>query len=71
MFKGNYEILGMLLKGIGAIAFIKFIFGYIKEFVFDYIGRKVAGDLKQNLFDHIQSLSFSYFDNMNTGELYV
>ncbi len=67
--KGNYEILGMLLKGIGAIAFIKFIFGYIKEFVFDYIGRKVAGDLKQNLFDHIQSLSFSYFDNMNTGEL--
>lgn len=67
--KGNYEILGMLIKGIGAIAFTKFIFGYVKEFVFDYIGRKVAGDLKQNLFDHIQSLSFSYFDNMNTGEL--
>lgn len=67
--EGNYEILGMLLKGIAAIAVIKFIFGYIKEFVFDYIGRKVAGDLKQNLFDHIQSLSFSYFDNMNTGEL--
>lgn len=47
--EGNYEILGMLLKGIAAIAVIKFIFGYIKEFVFDYIGRKVAGDLKQNL----------------------
>lgn len=67
--KGNYEILGMLLKGIAAIAFTKFIFGYVKEFMFDYLGRKVAGDLKQNLFDHIQSLSFSYFDNMNTGEL--
>lgn len=66
---GNYEILGMLLKGIAAIAFTKFIFGYVKEFMFDYLGRKVAGDLKQNLFDHIQSLSFSYFDNMNTGEL--
>ena len=67
--KGNYEILGMLLKGIAAIAFTKFIFGYVKEFMFDYLGRKVAGDLKQNLFDHIQSLSFSYFDSMNTGEL--
>ncbi|WP_291561365.1 MULTISPECIES: ABC transporter ATP-binding protein [unclassified Clostridium] len=67
--KGNYEILGMLLKGIAVIAFTKFIFGYVKEFMFDYLGRKVAGDLKQNLFDHIQSLSFSYFDNMNTGEL--
>lgn len=28
--KGNYEILGTLLKGIAAIAFTKFIFGYVK-----------------------------------------
>lgn len=67
--EGDYGLLKPLLIGIAIITVVKFVFGYLKEFLFDYLASKVAKQLKQNLFDHIQSLSFSYFDNINTGEL--
>lgn len=67
--EGDYGLLKPLLIGIAIITMVKFVFGYLKEFLFDYLASKVAKQLKQNLFDHIQSLSFSYFDNINTGEL--
>lgn len=66
---GQYELLSKLLLGIGFIALSRAILGYIREFTYDYLSTKVSMDLKQDLFDHIQSLPFGYFDNMNTGEL--
>lgn len=65
----QYELLPNLLIATGLIALGIAILGYIKEFGFDCMSTKVTTDLKKDLFDHIQSLSFSYFDNMNTGEL--
>lgn len=66
---GQYELLTMLLLGIAGISISRAILQYIREFTYDYLSTKVSMDLKQDLFDHIQSLPFSYFDNMNTGEL--
>ncbi|AJA49795.1 ABC-type multidrug transport system, ATPase and permease component [Clostridium pasteurianum DSM 525 = ATCC 6013] len=65
----EYEILTKLLIYIGIISLLRSVLGYIKEYCFDYMSTKVTTDIKKDLFDHIQSLSFSYFDNMNTGEL--
>lgn len=42
---------------------------YIKEFLFDISGSRVASASRKNLFNHIQSLSKTYFDANNTGEL--
>jgi ATP-binding cassette subfamily B multidrug efflux pump len=64
--------LGLLPKVILALLGItlsRAILGYIKEFLFDLGGQKVVTDLRQDLFDHLQTLSFSYFDGVNTGEL--
>lgn len=69
IMKSQYHLLSTILWGIGVITITKFVFGYLKEFLFDYLASKVAKELKQKLFNHIQSLSFSYFDKMNTGEL--
>jgi len=57
-------LLALLLIGVG-----KFVFPYIKEFLFDSAGSKVACELRKNLFDHIQSLSASYFEKNSSGEL--
>lgn len=65
----QYNLLSKLLFAIGFIALSRAILGYIKEYAFDWMSTKVAIDVKKDLFEHIQSLSFSYFDNMNTGEL--
>ncbi|MDF2502951.1 ABC transporter ATP-binding protein [Clostridium sp.] len=65
----KYELLNRLLIYIGIISIARALLGYIKEYCFDYMSTKVTTDIKKDLFDHIQSLSFSYFDSMNTGEL--
>jgi ATP-binding cassette subfamily B protein len=65
----EFELLTFILIGVAAIAISRSILGYIKEYLFDVLSAKINIDLKQELFDHIQSLSFNYFDNMNTGEL--
>lgn len=63
------ELLTYILVGIAGISISRSILGYVKEYLFDVLSAKINIDIKQELFDHIQSLSFSYFDNMNTGEL--
>lgn len=64
MEKLKYLLLGILGVGIG-----RCVFQYIKEFTFDLIGAKIASDIRRELFAHIQSLSASFFDKNNTGEL--
>ncbi|KYH34352.1 putative ABC transporter ATP-binding protein [Clostridium tepidiprofundi DSM 19306] len=67
--KGHYNMLKTIIMAIAGITISRTILGYIREFTFDYLSSRVSIDLKRDLFSHIQSLPFSYFDNMNTGEL--
>jgi len=68
---GNKEInlLWIVLAGLASISISRSLLGYFKEYAFDVLSAKINIDIKQELFDHIQNLSFSYFDSMNTGEL--
>lgn len=66
---GERNLIPYLIGGILIINIIKALFGYIKEYLFDYLSVKVTKDLKEDLFNHIQKLPFKYFDTMNTGEL--
>jgi len=68
---GNKEInlLWIVLAGLASISISRSLLGYFKEYAFDVLSAKINIDIKQDLFDHIQNLSFSYFDSMNTGEL--
>lgn len=70
IIKGNKtHLLTMVLLGLLGITLTRAILGYVKEYLFDVLSAKVNIAIKQDLFDHIQSLPFSYFDSMNTGEL--
>lgn len=66
---GETNILPKVLIGIVAITLLRAIFGFTREFGFDYLSTRVNIDMSRDLFNHIQSQSFSYFDSMNTGEL--
>ncbi len=59
---------GILLVLV-AITLGRAVFGYTKEMMFDLSSSKVIIRLRQKLFDHIQGLSFPFFDRNNTGEL--
>lgn len=66
---GKFDLLWQVLLLLLAVSIGQSISEYFKEYLFDILSTKVCTDIKKDLFDHIQSLSFSYFDNMNTGEL--
>jgi ATP-binding cassette subfamily B protein len=67
--KGNSSIVLTIIIAILGITLLKAVLGYVKEYLYDYIGAKVHQDLKNELFQHIQKFEFKYFDGMNTGEL--
>ncbi|MBC8059983.1 MAG: ABC transporter ATP-binding protein [Clostridiaceae bacterium] len=63
------SLLPTILISVAGISIGRAILGYVKEFLADYLATEVSKDMKAELFDHIQSLPYSYFDSMNTGEL--
>ena len=65
----QYNLLTFVLMSLAGITLTRSILGYIREYTLDYVSSRVSIDLKTDLFNHIQSLPFKYFDNMNTGEL--
>lgn len=44
-----------------------FVFG--REYMTQYVAQKTVYDIRNKLFDHIQRLSFSYYDEAETGQL--
>lgn len=67
--EGKKELLAPLLLGVLMIGIGRCVFGYLKEFMFDYTGSEIAMDIRRRLFAHIQTLSLRYFNDTNTGEL--
>lgn len=65
----NMEALTPYLLGILLIGMGRFLFQYIKEYLFDAASSKIALQLRTDLFEHIQNLSMDFFDKNNTGEL--
>ncbi|MDU5107936.1 ABC transporter ATP-binding protein [Clostridium sp.] len=65
----EYSIIIPILLIFLLITLFKAIFGYIKEFIHDYISAKVHYNIRTELFDHIQRFEFDFFDKTNTGEL--
>ncbi len=66
---GDKEIFKYLSMLLIVITIGRAIMGYAKEMLFDYGSVRFVTALRQDIFDHIQSLSYSFFDSKNTGEL--
>lgn len=62
-----------LVFKIGIFLLILYIVRYILEFIVHYyghtLGTKIEYDMRQDIFNHIQKLSFSYYDNNKTGHI--
>jgi ATP-binding cassette subfamily B multidrug efflux pump len=66
---GKIGLLQGLLLGLAAITVGRAVLGFIKEYLFDLTSSNVVLHMRKDLFDHVQKLSFSFFDRTNTGEL--
>jgi len=69
VMNGEMPYLRKALLALAAITIGRAVLGYTKEYSFDVSSSRVIVDLRRELFEHIQKLSFSFFDKNNTGEL--
>ena len=65
----NFEALNSLLLIFAGTIIAQTAVGYFKEYMFDISGNNAATYLRCRLFGHLQTLSFSFFDKTNTGEI--
>src|SRR5690554_2193913 len=59
-------IVNSLLVMTGVYLLI-FVWKYVRIKWGDFMGVRMEADMRQDLFRHVQKLSFTYFDNTKTG----
>lgn len=63
---------GLLLYGALAIlgtSVLRALLGYLQRYGMQYAGQKVIYDIRNKLYQHLQQLSFSFYDKAQTGQL--
>ena len=57
--------------GMAGMAIVIAVCTRLRVRLMDYSGRRALATLRQDLFDHIQTLSFSFFDTRSVGKIQV
>lgn len=66
---GIIHILWIIGVGLIAVYTVRFACQYYITSWGHIMGARMESDMRQDLFDHYQTLSFSYYDRNNTGEM--
>lgn len=61
----------LILLGMAALSVLGAVFTRMRVKLMDYAGRKALATLREDLFAHVQSLSFSFFDTHSAGKILV
>jgi len=67
--KVDFKLLGGVALAFAAIVVIEYLCNYFIAFKGHVMGAKMEFNMRNDLFQHFQKLSFSYFDNAKTGQL--
>ncbi|MBE6023062.1 MAG: ABC transporter ATP-binding protein [Cellulosilyticum sp.] len=67
--EGEVGLFPTLILTMCILTIFKSTLGFCKEFIYDHMGTKVHRDLKYEVFQHMETFEFTYYDDMNTGEL--
>ena len=65
----SVKLLVLYLVGLAVAAFATNIFVAIETYLEQYVGQMVIFDLRNVLYDHLQSQSMSFYDKNQTGQL--
>ena len=64
-----FHTLGFLLAGLLALYLLQTVCKYYVTYQGHVMGTWIERDMRQELFDHYEKLSFSYYDKNNTGQM--
>lgn len=66
---GKLRIFYIFIIALLILAVIRAILNYIIDYWGHIVGTRMERDMRRDLFEHLQTLSFDYFDNIKTGHL--
>lgn len=67
--QGKEALFPTLMLIMAILILSKSLLGFCKEITYDLLGTHVHQDLKYEVFKHMETFEFTYYDDMNTGEL--
>ncbi|BAP32365.1 uncharacterized protein CHSO_3328 [Chryseobacterium sp. StRB126] len=65
----DMDLLYKLVLGLAAISIFTTIVSVVQSYISTSIGQKIMHDLRVKLYEHLQSLSLSFFSSTRTGEI--
>jgi len=65
----RWHLLGWLVLGLLLATVIRSVLGYLERIGMEWIAQRTIHDLRSALYHHLQSMSFSFYDKAQTGEL--
>ncbi|MFP4051720.1 MAG: ABC transporter ATP-binding protein, partial [Thermoplasmata archaeon] len=69
IMEGKFEKLWIIGVAMVGTALLKGVFDYIKSYVSEYIAQNIIHDIRVKLYEHMNKLSFSFYDESRTGDL--
>jgi len=66
---GDWQMILLASAGLLAVYALNTLLNYIVTYWGHMLGINIETDMRQKMFDHIQKLSFRFFDNHKTGHL--
>ncbi|HEY4722946.1 MAG TPA: ABC transporter transmembrane domain-containing protein, partial [Anaerolineae bacterium] len=67
--QSNATLLNNITLALIGIFATQSVFYFVRGYLLQFIGERVMADLRLKLFDHLQGLSLSFFNERRTGEL--
>lgn len=67
--EGKWSLLIWGAAGIAGASLLGAILGYLQRYGMSWAGQKIIFDVRNRLYEHLQQLSFSFYDQAQTGQL--
>ena len=69
--EGNISMIVRLACWTLVLIVLSTVLGAIRGIIMSYCGQSIIYDIRKDIFDHLQSLPFSYYDNRPHGKILV
>ena len=66
---GDLAQLNRITGALIAIFAVGFVFNFAQRYLMEYIGERVVIDIREQLYEHLLTLSISFFDERRSGEI--
>jgi len=69
IIKKNVHLLNLVALGFIALVVVKGAFSYLQTYLTSFIGYRIVMDMRDQIFQHLQKLSLSFYKRRRAGEI--